>query len=91
MTVSQLHALYCAGHREARSAAGWGTAASTLTIAGTGLTHLERVILEFALNDVVNGKPMRTGPEFERAVEQGAELLVSLGLELESLAVADAA
>ncbi len=86
MTVSQLYALYCAGHAEAHIAADVG-ARSDLYVHGAGLTHLERLILELALLDATNGTPMRSRASFERALEQGADVLSALGLDLGQLAV----
>jgi hypothetical protein len=50
---------------------------------GAGLTPLERVILELALLDVTNGTAMRSREAFDRAVDQGAELLRTLGLRFD--------
>ena len=79
MTVSQLYALYCAGHAQAHIAAEVG-ARSELYVNGTGLTDLERLILELALLDATNGTPMRSRRSFERALEQGGDVLTALGL-----------
>jgi hypothetical protein len=85
MTVSQGYSLYRAGHAEARSAADAGILrASEVSVRGAGLTPLERVILELALHDATNGTAMRTPDSFGRAVEQGADLLRTLGLRIES-------
>ena len=84
MTVAQIYALYRAGHAQARrSADACGVGASELVVKGAGLTPLERVILELALHDVTNGTAMRSAETFGRAVEQGADLLRSLGLCLD--------
>ncbi len=48
-----------------------------------GLTCLERLILELALHDVTNGTAERSAESFRRAVEEGADLLGSLGLRYE--------
>jgi hypothetical protein len=86
MTISQLYGLYRAGYLEARAfvgpCAGAGAADGGIVVAGEGLAPLERVILELALHDLTNGSAMRSLDGFERAVRQGAALLVSLGLEL---------
>jgi hypothetical protein len=82
VTVSQLYAIYCAGHAEARTLSDGGVLlrAFEVTVAAAGLRQLERVILELALHDATNGTAMRSRQAFERAVEQGAKLLRSLGL-----------
>ena len=79
MTVSQLYALYCAGHAQAHIAADVG-AGSGLYVDGAGLTYLERLILELALLDATNGTPMRSRRGFERALQQGGDVLRALGL-----------
>lgn len=82
MTVSQLHALYCAAHAEARRLSDGGVAGEReLEVDGAGLSVLERVVLEFALHDVTNGTPMRSLLGFQHAVAQGADLLGALGLQ----------
>lgn len=89
MTVSQLHALYCAAYAEARGLSEGGVAGGAeLEVDGAGLDALERLILEFALHDVTNGTPMRSPREFQRAVAQGADLLGGLGLRAEPDAAA---
>jgi hypothetical protein len=81
VTVSQLHALYCAGHAEARRVSDGGVLRDfEVSVNAAGITALERVILELALHDATNGTPMRSPQAFDRAVLQGAELLGSLGL-----------
>jgi hypothetical protein len=81
MTVSQLYSLYCAGHAEAWRISNGGVLRSfELSVNGGGLTDLECLILEFALHDATNGTPMRSRRSFDRAVEQGAEVLEGLGL-----------
>lgn len=82
MTVSQLFALYRAAHAEARrlSDGGVASACELQVVDGEGLTRLERVIVELALHDLTDGRPVRTWREFERAVEQGTDLLRALGL-----------
>jgi hypothetical protein len=84
MTVSQLYALYRAGHAEARGIVHAGVLrASDVSVGGASITQLEHVILELALHDATNGTAMRSPESFERAVEQGAELLLSLGLRVD--------
>jgi hypothetical protein len=80
MTVSQLYALYCAGHAEARSMVHGIPSPDELTVSGAGVTALERLILELALLDATNGTPVRTRRGFQRALEQGADVLSALGL-----------
>lgn len=81
MDVLQAHSLYCAGHASARGlSAGAALGATDLYVSGAGLTPLERVLLEFALHDVTNGTAMRSLESFARAVEEGADLLRTLGL-----------
>lgn len=82
MTVSQLYSLYCAGHAEARRITDGGVLRAfevSVRVAGV----LERLILEFALHDATNGTPLRSRQSFDRAVEQGAELLAGFGLRLD--------
>ena len=79
MTVSHLYALYCAGHAQAHIAADVG-ARSDLYVHGAGLDDLERLILELALLDATNGTAMRSRRGFERALEQGGDVLRALGL-----------
>jgi hypothetical protein len=79
MTVSQVYALYCAGHAQAHIVAEVG-ARSDLSVNGAGLTCLERLILELALLDATNGTPIRSRRGFERALEQGGDVLRALGL-----------
>lgn len=55
-----------------------------MSVNGADLTELERLILEFALYDATNGTPMRSRQSFDRALEQGAELLARLGLRLDA-------
>ena len=81
MTVSQLHALYVAAHAQARRLA--PRPSHELTVSCSGITALERLILELALLDATNGTPARTLPAFERAVDQGADVLCALGLRFE--------
>lgn len=84
MTVSQLHALYCAGHAEAwRVSDGGVLRAFELSVSRGGLTDLERLILELALHDATNGTPARTRQGFDRAIAHGAGLLERLGLRLD--------
>jgi hypothetical protein len=84
MTVSQLYSLYRAGHAEARETLDARIArAHELSVSSAGLTRLEHVILELALLDATNGTAMRSAEGFDRAVEQGADLLRSLGLRVE--------
>ncbi len=84
MTIDQLHALYRAAHAEARRVSEGGVLRSfEVSVNGTGVTPLERLMLEFALHDATNGTPARSRERFERALEQGADLLGSLGLRLE--------
>ncbi len=85
MTVSMLYALYCSGYREVLrlSAGRLSERALELCVIGAGVTALERVILELALHDVTNETPVRSRERFDRAVEQGAPLLQSLGLRLD--------
>jgi hypothetical protein len=83
MTVSQLYALYCAGHAEARSLVHAIPSADELTVRGVRVTALERLILELALLDATNGTPQRTRRGFERALEQGADVLSALGLSMD--------
>jgi hypothetical protein len=80
MTVSQLYALYCAGHAEARSLVHAIPSPDELSVSGAGVTALERLILELALLDATNGSALRTRRGFERALEQGADVLSALGL-----------
>ena len=83
MTVSQLYSLYRAGHAEARRTLDAGAMrAHELSVRGAGLTRLERVVLELALLDATNGTPARSPRAFERALEQGADVLAPLGLRL---------
>ena len=85
MTVSQLYALYRAGHAQARRRADeLDIAPADLEVRPTGLTALESVILQLALHDVTNGTALRSLPSFERAIQDGADLLRSLGLRLEA-------
>ena len=85
MTVSQLYALYRAGHEQARRRADELDIAPTdLDVRPKGLTALESVILQLALHDVTNGTALRSLPSFERAIQDGADLLRSLGLRLEA-------
>lgn len=82
MTVAQLHALYRAAHAEARRISDGGVLRPfEISVDGAGVSTLERLILEFALHDATNGTPARSREAFERAVAEGAELLVGLGLE----------
>lgn len=84
MTVSQLYSLYCAGHAEARRITDGGVLrAFEVSVRGAGVSTLERLILEFALHDATNGTPLRSRQSFDRAVEQGAELLAGFGLRLD--------
>ncbi|HET8540758.1 MAG TPA: hypothetical protein VFL83_12885 [Anaeromyxobacter sp.] len=81
MTIDQLHALYCAGHAEARRVSEGGVLrAFEVCINGAGLAALERLVLEFALHDATNGTPARSLEGFQRAVERAPELFASLGL-----------
>ena len=82
MTVSQLYALYCAGHAEARSLVHAAGSPDELSVSGAGVTALERLILELALLDATNGTAARTRRGFERALQQGADVLSALGLAL---------
>lgn len=81
MTVSQAYGLYRAGYLEAHAFAGL-CAGAGVTVRDGRLTALERVILEFALHDLTNGTPVRSYERFERAVQGGAALLASLGLDV---------
>ncbi len=85
MTVSMLYGLYCSGHRDVMRllAVGFSERALERCVSRAGVTALERVILELALHDATNGTPMRSRERFDRAVEQGAPLLRSLGLRLD--------
>jgi hypothetical protein len=83
MTVSQLYSLYRAGHAAARSIAGLASDPLELAVRGEGVSALERLILELALLDATNGTPARSPRAFERALEQGADVLVPLGLRLD--------
>ncbi len=81
MTKAQLYPLYCEGHAQARKVCDGGVLrAHEVFVNGTGLTDLERLILEFALHDATNGTPARSREEFERAVEQASDLLAKFGL-----------
>ena len=83
MTVSQLHSLYCAGHAEAwRTSDGGMLRAFEVSVNGAGLTDVERLILELALHDATNGTPARSRQSFDRALEQGADVLERLGIRL---------
>ncbi|HEY6005140.1 MAG TPA: hypothetical protein VIV57_19835 [Anaeromyxobacter sp.] len=89
MTVSQAYALYCAGHAEARRVSNGGVLRDfEVTIDGRGITGLEHLIFELALHDATNGTPMRSRQSFDRAVEQGADLLDGLGLRIDRGAAA---
>jgi hypothetical protein len=84
MTVSQLYSLYRAAHVEALGVTeAGGLGACEVSVSGSGLTYLERVILEFALHDATNGTALRSPESFGRAVEQGADLLRGLGLRID--------
>ncbi len=84
MTMAQLYSLYCAGHSEAWKVSEGGVLrAHEVSVSGTGLAPLERLILEFALHDATNGTPARSREGFERAVEQASDLLASFGLRAE--------
>ena len=80
MTVSQLYALYCAGHAEARGLVHASSAPGELSVSGAEVSTLERLILELALLDATNGTAQRTLRAFERALEQGRDVLDALGL-----------
>ncbi|HEX9050045.1 MAG TPA: hypothetical protein VF841_05875 [Anaeromyxobacter sp.] len=81
MTVDQLFALYCAGHAEARRVSRGGVLrAFEVSVNATGLSVVERLVLEFALHDATNGTPARSRARFERAVRLAPELFGSLGL-----------
>jgi hypothetical protein len=80
MTISQLYSLYRAGHAAARSFTGLVSEPLELAVRGEGVAALERLILELALLDATNGTPARSLRAFERALEQGADVLVPLGL-----------
>ncbi len=81
MTLSQLYALYRAGHAEARRISEGGVLrAFEVSVNGIGIGALERLVLEFALHDATNGTPVRTPEGFVRAVEQAPELFARLGL-----------
>ena len=82
MTVSQLYSLYRAGHASARSVAGLVSDPLELAVRGDGVSNLERLILELALLDATNGTAARSPRAFERALEQGADVLAPLGLRL---------
>jgi len=82
MTVSQLYSLYRAGHASARSVAGLVSDPLELAVRGDGVSDLERLILELALLDATNGTATRSPRAFERALEQGADVLAPLGLRL---------
>lgn len=82
--VDQLYSLYCAGHAEARRVSDDGLLrAFELSVDGTGITALERLILELALHDATNGTAMRSPEGFRRALEQGADLLGGLGFRMD--------
>jgi hypothetical protein len=85
MTVSQLYALYCAGHAEARSLVRAIPSCDDLAVSGAGVTALERLILELALLDATNGTAQRTRLGFERALADGADVLSALGLSRDRL------
>lgn len=86
VTVPQLHALYLAGHAQARRLA--PRPSHELAVSDAGITALERLILEFALLDATNGTPARSLPAFTRALQHGADVLATLGLHLEPAGVA---
>jgi hypothetical protein len=87
MTIAQLYALYRAGHAEARTVSDGGVLrAFEISVRAEGLTALERLILEFALHEATNGTPARSRASFDRAVEQGADLLIPLGLRVRDAA-----
>lgn len=84
MTVALLYCLYCTGYAEAwRISDGGVLRAFELSVNGRGFTDLERLILELALHDATDGAPMRSRRSFDRAIEQGAQLLESLGLHVD--------
>jgi hypothetical protein len=82
---TQLYAIYCAGHADARTLSDGGILlrAFEISVNAAGLRQLERVALELALHDATNGTAMRSRQAFERDVEQGAKLLRSLGLRFD--------
>lgn len=81
MTMAQLYSLYRTGHAEAWKVCEGGVLrAHEIFVNGTGLTALERLILEFALHDATNGTPARSREQFERAVHQASDLLGDFGL-----------
>ncbi len=81
MTIAQLYSLYCTGHAEAWKVSEGGVLrAHEVFVTGTGITALERLMLEFALHDATNGTPARSREAFERAVQQASDLLANFGL-----------
>lgn len=81
MTVSQLHALYCAAHAHVRLR--WPVPSGELVVDCGRLTALERLILELALLDATNGTAARSLDAFTRALEHGEKVLAAIGLCLE--------
>ena len=81
MTRSMIYALYCAAYREAVLRCDRPGEALSLADLARGLTPLEWVIVQLALHDLTNGTPLRSRPRFDRALEEGAVLLSSLGLK----------
>jgi len=80
VTVSMIYALYRSAYAAATRLAAAPGHPPDLTVVARGLTALERAIVELALHDLGNGTPVRCRARFDRAVEQGADLLRGLGL-----------
>jgi hypothetical protein len=80
VTVSMIYALYRSAYAAAARLAAAPGQPRDLSVVARGLTALERAIVELALHDLTNGTPARCRARFDRAVEQGADLLRSLGL-----------
>ncbi len=75
MTPSQLYVLYCRVYQafdRGRSGA-W-------PLDGRPLSAIEAAVAEFAEEDAANGRPIRTGAQFERSVAAGTGALGPLGL-----------
>lgn len=75
MTTSELYAVYRRAYADYDPSLG---AASRVLIATT--SAIERAIVEFAVEDVANGTPLRSPEQFTRAVEAGLAALAPLGL-----------
>ncbi|HTP50722.1 MAG TPA: hypothetical protein VMK42_08500 [Anaeromyxobacteraceae bacterium] len=80
MTSYQLYAIYVGAYSDsspfAERADGGGRSCSPPTWLGS----IERAIAELAAHDATNGTPMRSKREFDRSLEEGAELLERLYL-----------